>query len=218
MCFSENASWGSFSISFLVCIIIGIKLDNKYRWFAIAWFFAALMQIPEGITWRVINNKKGCTTIGKNAAKAAYILNILQPTAMAVFAIYIASIWGNDLDSPYMIFIYISMIIYLISVLTFTEMPTSCLKLTPTKHISLNYWGKYGFLHFIAFVIAIFALPKYKIVTLVIFVLSFIFSMIFYDSRSQPSIWCFTVVLAPLFMWAFIEGDKKNIIPNVLTK
>ena len=88
MCFSERASWltllaGSAANAYVVS---RVGLSSPEAILVLMWWFALLMQIPEGLEWRAV--RKGRPE-GRGNARLALALNLLQPVVAVIGLMFI---------------------------------------------------------------------------------------------------------------------------------
>lgn len=222
MCFDEKTSWITFGVGTTINIGIGAYLyqeynrtKNKDAFIALmllgVWQFALLMQLPDALAWNSLrNNSKTPSYIGKSA----YFLNIAQPVVSFLVLLFIYNCLG--LSMTILIPIFILLIIYIGFVLSFlTEKPDFNIAPTKSCHSLDYYWwdkGIRGILYFATMLVILAALPgiKWKVVNIVIFVLSFVIMSASFRNCNVSSLWCWSIAPAGIIILLTYLWDKDK--------
>ena len=218
MCFNEKTSWVTFIVSILIttmCIsyMYNSKHPDKYKVISllILWQYAALMQIPEALAWRNINNKSS-TSMNFNS-KLAFVLNTTQPI-VAFLIIYMfmkpklnSFAFGASFAS---ILIYTLFWIYALLFLQNWEWDIKPEK--KCSHLNLDWWRNNYYtviIYLISIMLAGMMLgTKYMIFASIILLGTILSSKVIYKC-GVGSVWCWIAASMGLVTTMFHVIDKS---------
>ena len=201
MCFGETHSWTTFAIGTFFTLAslyyaIKKKLPYEYIVLILYWFSGVTMQLWEALIHHdyTYNNGKNCETY----SKLAYYNNILQPVILGVLL--------KRPESLLLVFVYIMVILK-------NTAPEKCILYN--GQIDLRWWdnshnkvltvGSY-------FVISILLLLLFKDkLSVILFILTYIGSILIYSNKRSGSIWCYFASFIPVVFFINLLFKKNNI-------
>ncbi len=202
MCFSYEVSiaawliaWSMGALSFFVLR----KYDTTVATFLLVWALAiGTMQLAEAMIWNYYPDKKGCLT----AARAAYVLNILQPVFFLGFVMVFIPGTRKKLIAGVTLVAYIAVQLAEAGVVY----PDTCTVLTEESKIAQKYWKENGpqdaYAYFVASTIAILLMPRILMIPVfVVFYGTFAISHLWYNDESLGSDWCLAAGLASVLLF-----------------
>ena len=219
MCFNEKTSWTTLIMSVIITILTisyvsnmskNHKDKNKVIALILLWQYAALMQIPEALAWRNINNKSSPSM--NFCSRLAFALNVTQPIITFLLIYYIMK---PTHKSPALYFSFIATCIYILSwMYIFFYLQNWNWDIAPkTKcdHLNLGWWQSklYLIMLYLIAIITSYAMlgTKYMIFSTVILLGTLLLSTLIYKC-GVGSIWCWIAAFMGLATTVFHVVDK----------
>ena len=188
MCWNVTTSFVTLGIGTL-CNILSFyilkKQDSDATTLVLAWQFALLMQIPEGVAWIQIEKDENIEVM----SRLALFLNITQPFALYI-ALYVGKMKVRFKYAQVALFMYV--IVLLTKVVDIWSESDDIRPLENCTHLNLGYWdGTSGTVYVFAslFVISETPVVYWAIVNASIFLISLGIAGLFYTC-GLGSMWC----------------------------
>ena len=223
MCWSRNVSLLAFTLIISGSLLLKYFGNNEYKQYnnILCYFFifVGLMQIVDFLIWIDLKCKKGYNSI---ATILGMILNYLQPFILFMFVLIFTKININNeviKFSKYLNYGYLVIIIGLFIHYIFTVMKNKtgfCSVVNKEGHLkwlwtNKNKYYKIYLLYHIVMIFNIYLLwyLGYSIISPIICYILLLISMIYFN-QNVSELWCFFVVIIPLFEFIRQQILKSN--------
>jgi len=204
MCWNATTSIVSFIIGTIlnIAVMISFKSELIYA-ICIAWQWVLMMQLSEYLIWM----DQKCGTVNEIGTNSALIFNITQP-----IIVFLCLIAVSKSENKYKVIASISILLYICYIIYNLNIYNNYKCIKPTEncaHLNLKWWNDFkysGIIFSIILSIIILCLSPLSIgifTVFYIFLFNFI-SMTFYGCGG-PSMWCWFVVIYPLFLALFYK-------------
>lgn len=215
MCWNAPVSFASFGVGTFLNILSYwwlVRRASPAAPLVLAWQYALLMQIPEGIAHLQLERRSDIEAV----SRVAFFLNVTQPIALFV-ALRIGPVCVRVKYAHVALFLYV--VVLLADVRHVWDAAASIAPSEGCRHLNLGYWDTTrGFVYvFVSlFVISEFPLWYWVCVNSAIFVITLLVSFAFY-SCGLGSVWCWMVSASGLILVAAHEthpyiGSRTRVI------
>ena len=215
MCWNVTTSFVTLGIGTL-CNVLSFfilkKQDSEATTLVLAWQYALLMQIPEGVAWIQIDNDENIEAM----SRLALLLNVTQPFALYL-ALYVGKMKVRFKYAQVALFMYV--IVLLTKGMDIWSESEDIRPLENCTHLNLGYWdGTSGTVYVFAslFVISETPIVYWAVVNALIFLISLGIAGLFYTC-GLGSMWCWIIFASGpiLVLSEFTRKRFCNILRDV---